>query len=44
MMLVVLGTRLKAQVGRTVKQMGEIIRIAKPTRPRSARFLSQIDF
>jgi len=28
--LVVLGTKLKAKAGRTIKAMGEVIRIVKP--------------
>jgi hypothetical protein len=30
LMLIVLGTKLKAQTGRTIKQLGEVIRIVKP--------------
>ncbi|HEX3051300.1 MAG TPA: integrase core domain-containing protein [Aggregatilineaceae bacterium] len=31
LMLIVMGTKLKAQTGRTIKAMGEVIRIVKPT-------------
>lgn len=30
LMLIVLGTKLKAETGRTIKAMGEVIRIVKP--------------